>query len=344
MKVTSYHCLFFVACILSGCSRDVRSVIQEAQGAVVSIATYDSAGYSRVERSVGTGTGFFVGHNMVVTCWHVMEWAERASIKVQSGAEYTMVEVLDEDSVNDLILLGIRTDDVPPVLSIEGEEPEEGDKIMVVGNPFGLERSVSEGIVAAIRGLPPYDRIIQITAPVSPGSSGSPVLNMRGKVVGVVSMSLKTGQNLNFAIPSSTLAQLDIQGTPVSLHQWTLRHQVATNKESRPYWEEGDRLYKAGNFEGALSMFEECSRLGPRDVGSLHFVARCQEQLGSLSDAIIGYQKVLALETSTSDSASTLASLGRIYFMIGRRSDGLSIRRWLAAKGYAGLVYELSKF
>src|SRR5207248_4620099 len=87
-------------------------------------------------------------------------------------------------------------------LSLERTSPQEGESIVVIGNPFGLEGSVTNGIVSAVRDIPGFGRIIQITAPISPGSSGSPVVNMQGQVIGVATLQITGGQSVNFAIPS----------------------------------------------------------------------------------------------------------------------------------------------
>src|SRR5439155_24690357 len=78
----------------------------------------------------------------------------------------------------------------------------------VIGNPLGLEGTVSDGLVSAVRDVPELGRMLQITAPVSPGSSGGPVVNMKGQVVGITRGLLKGGQNLNFAVPGDLVARL----------------------------------------------------------------------------------------------------------------------------------------
>src|SRR5262249_16479607 len=84
---------------------------------------------------------------------------------------------------------------------------EIGDQVFVIGNPLGLEGTLSQGIVSALRKLD-QNSLIQITAPISSGSSGGPVLSIDGKVIGVAVATFVRGQNLNFAIPSSYLAKL----------------------------------------------------------------------------------------------------------------------------------------
>lgn len=93
-------------------------------------------------------------------------------------------------------------------LSINASLPEVGERVVVIGSPLGLEQTVSDGIVSAVREVSAFGTIIQITAPISPGSSGSPVVNMKGEVIGVATFQSMIGQNLNFAIPGERIAKL----------------------------------------------------------------------------------------------------------------------------------------
>ena len=104
-------------------------------------------------------------------------------------------------------------------LSLDRTSPQEGESVVVIGNPLGLEGSVSNGIVSAVRDIPTFGRIIQITAAISPGSSGSPVVNMLGQVIGVATLQVTGGQSVNFAIPSERISQLQ-DGTLIALSIW----------------------------------------------------------------------------------------------------------------------------
>src|SRR4029077_2185902 len=99
--------------------------------------------------------------------------------------------------------------------------------------PLGLEGSVTNGIVSAVRDIPTFGRIIQITAPISPGSSGSPVVNMHGQVIGVATLQITGGQSVNFAIPSERIAQLDRTATETSPQQSLGELVVSTSRNKR---------------------------------------------------------------------------------------------------------------
>src|SRR5207249_7642637 len=94
---------------------------------------------------------------------------------------------VDEEA--DLALLGVDSPaDRSRPLTLTSTLPDEGEQVFVIGNPLRLEGSVSNGIVSAVREVPDLGRIIQITAPVSHGNSGSPIYNMRGDVIGIVTV------------------------------------------------------------------------------------------------------------------------------------------------------------
>lgn len=158
--------------------------------------------------------------SLVVTNWHVIENAKSVSVKALDGHSYSVVSIVAFSVDGDLAVLETNA----PIgsyaaLEIATAFPDEGDRVIVIGNPLGLlEGSVSDGIVSALRPLKNAGTVLQITAPVSPGSSGSPVLNMRGKVVGVAAFGLARGQNLNFAMPWYTLARLLSADDPLGLY------------------------------------------------------------------------------------------------------------------------------
>lgn len=106
-------------------------------------------------------------------------------------------------------------------LAVKATLPTIAERIVVIGSPMGLEQTVSEGIVSGVREIPKKGKVLQISAPLSSGSSGSPVVNMKGQVVGVVSFYLIKGQNLNFAIPSQYLIDLKPLKTHKTISEWS---------------------------------------------------------------------------------------------------------------------------
>lgn len=159
----------------------------------------------------GGGTGFFVSSDgLVVTSHHVIYGRTSVTIQTADGREFDGVELLAVDIERDLAVLKVSAK--PKVfLELSDKEASVGDSIVVIGNPLAakeLAATISTGIVSGLRNLTDNTRILQITAPVSPGNSGGPVFSDDGKVIGVISFKLPRGDALNFAIRSEYAKKL----------------------------------------------------------------------------------------------------------------------------------------
>jgi S1-C subfamily serine protease len=176
-----------------------------------------------VKTATGMGSGFFISdQGYVVTNKHVLSDTSKAEIKTAAGSVYKINRIIAEDQDGDLV---IASSDAPaseafPVI-LTGNLPEVGEKIIVIGNPLGiLEQTVSDGIVSAVRRNQKAVEFIQVTAPISAGNSGGPLLNMRGEVIGVAAFQYRQGQNLNFCVAAERLIDLK-NGTLTAASQTT---------------------------------------------------------------------------------------------------------------------------
>jgi trypsin-like peptidase/surface-adhesin protein E len=182
-------------------------IVARSAPAVVTIKTFDEAG-----QAIGLGSGFRVSSGRVVTNAHVVAGASR--VEVFDNNEQLLGTATFAEAVSttvDLAILprlGVRT----AQLAIAPTLPPVGDRVVVIGAPEGLSNTVSDGLVSAVRSIDGRT-LLQISAPISPGSSGGPVLNTRGEVVGVSVSMLREGQNLNFAVPLNDLVAM--LGSPV---------------------------------------------------------------------------------------------------------------------------------
>jgi hypothetical protein len=151
---------------------------------------------------VWTGTGFVVGADgKILTNYHVIRNAKEASVRLANGDRYDTVEVLDVDRRKDIALIKIKAIDLQPLRVGNSGAAQIGDTVYSLSNPLGLyDNTLSEGIISGIRQRDGY-RVLQITAPISHGSSGGPLFNARGEVVGITFESREEGQSLNFAVP-----------------------------------------------------------------------------------------------------------------------------------------------
>lgn len=172
-------------------------IIKKVQASAVLILTYNEEG-----EILGQGSGFFINKNGdIITNRHVLQGARRAEVNIGEGKVYPIIKILSEDKEGDLVCTSVDTpqESVHP-LSLSKSLPEVGEKVIIIGNPFGLEQTVLDGIVSTVLEIPGFRKIIQITAPISAGLSGSPVVNMKGEVIGVATFQLVEGQNINFGI------------------------------------------------------------------------------------------------------------------------------------------------
>ena len=180
-----------------------RQIAQRVFPSVVLLIMEDRNG-----QAISQGSGFVVQPGVVVTNFHVVEGAAAGVAKVVGGRKlHDVTGAVAVDEGRDLILLAIPSIRAPPLPLGDPNKVLVGDPVYAVGNPLGLEGTFSEGIISGIRHVE-ADTIFQITAPVSPGSSGGPILDARGRVIGVATALIEGGQNLNFAVPSSHLVAL----------------------------------------------------------------------------------------------------------------------------------------
>lgn len=187
----------------AGQALDVATVYRRAAPSVAVIISTDAN-----MQPLAYGTGFFVdATGSLVTNYHVIQGAQTVAVRLRGSEDLVLVEsVLALDSVRDLAVLRVPTARSVP-LPLTVTRPVVGERIAAIGNPMGLESTVSEGIVSGIRRFDTYE-LYQITAPISPGSSGGPVLTARGEAIGVATASLQGGQNLNFAVPAAEVDRL----------------------------------------------------------------------------------------------------------------------------------------
>jgi serine protease Do len=156
-------------------------------------------------RGRAVGTAFIIdARGTIVTNYHVVDDAIRIEAKLFDGTRADGVELLEGNEADDLAVLRIEADALPPPVVLGSSEAVEvGERVVVIGNPIGLEHTMTDGMISARR-MFEGKKYIQMSAPVSPGNSGGPVFNQHGDVIGVTVAKL-WGENLNLAIPIDVL-------------------------------------------------------------------------------------------------------------------------------------------
>ncbi len=158
----------------------------------------------------GGGTGFIIDTSgTIATNYHVIQNATDLKVKLMDGTVISELEILAENEPNDLALLRVKTDKaLPPVALGDSDKITVGERAVSIGNPLGLEHTLTDGLVSARRVMQGR-KMIQMSTPVSPGNSGGPVFNSKGEVIGVTTAIYLGGsplaQNLNLAMPINDL-------------------------------------------------------------------------------------------------------------------------------------------
>jgi S1-C subfamily serine protease len=165
-----------------------------------------------IKTDKGAGSGFLIDQSgLIATAFHVVEEADAVQVSTSTGDIFDNVQLVAQDQRRDLAILKVAGFDLPVARLGNSNDLSPGDRLVIVGNPLGIDSlggSVTEGIVSGVRDLGGGFRTIQTDAAISPGHSGSPVLDSAGDTVGIVSFRLVGGESLNFAIPINYLRGL----------------------------------------------------------------------------------------------------------------------------------------
>jgi tetratricopeptide (TPR) repeat protein len=309
--------LFLVSCISA--QDDLPELVKRIKPSSVAIETFDSKG-----NTLSRGSGFFIAPDRIVTNRHVIERSSRVEVHLIDGKKFIVKGVLAVDGEGDLALLQV---DVPKAfaipLPIVRAVPQEGESIVVVGNPFGLEGSVSNGIVSAVREISGYGKIIQITAPISPGSSGSPVVNMYGQVIGIASLQAAEGQSLNFAIPSERILQLKVSDLQ-SFSSLTAETQKNKRSAAEKFYSQGVAQLSRDDYARALQFFERAVELDPNYPEAWYQAGFCYGVLNRHQDALKASRQAARLRP---DWAEAYVNIGASSYALGQYKDAVDAYR-----------------
>lgn len=180
-----------------------KTIATKAFQSTVLISTIDKNG-----QPLALGSGFVIDNGVIATNFHVIENSSGGFVKfIGKEEKYSIKGIIEKSEKYDLAILAIETFNASKLTFGNYDNVSVGDQIYAIGNPNGLEGTFSQGIVSGLRKIE-NDELLQITAPISPGSSGGPVLNQNAEIIGLAVASYKSGQNLNFAIPIKYLKDL----------------------------------------------------------------------------------------------------------------------------------------
>ena len=294
-------------------------LVRRVKPSAVAIETFDARG-----ATLSRGSGFFIASDKIITNRHVIEKSNRVEVHLVDGKKFTAKGVLAIDGEGDLALLQV---DVPQNLAqplpIVQTTPQEGESIVVVGNPFGLEGSVSNGIVSAVREISGYGKIIQITAPISPGSSGSPVVNMRGQVIGVATLQAAEGQSLNFAVPSERIVQMKVGELQTFA---SFSSETVKNKRSaaQSLYSQGLGVLSRDDYARAAAFFEKAVEIDPNYAEAWYQAGFSYGMLGRHAEALKASKQATRLRP---EWASAFVNVGASSFALGQYKEAADAYR-----------------
>jgi tetratricopeptide (TPR) repeat protein len=291
--ILSILIVFLGASIPSNAQDLLPELVRRIKPSAVAIETFDARG-----EKLSRGSGFFIDVDRIVTNRHVIEGAYRAEVHSSNGSVYAVKGVLAVDAEGDITLLKI---DTPAVavrpLPLDKTTPQEGESIVVIGSPLGLEGSVTNGIVSAVRDIPTFGRIIQITAPISSGSSGSPVVNMHGQVIGIATLQITGGQSVNFAIPSERISQLQVVSL-ISLSDLVVTSGRNKRAKAVQLFRDGLSFLSKDDCEKALGYFEKAVESDSNYAEAWAQSGFCNEKLGKHAEALEASKRAVNLRPS----------------------------------------------
>ena len=193
--------------------KPVAELIEQTRRSVAAIASSDRNGDSS-----GVGSGFFVSpENLLITNLHVIGEGRPFTITLPDGKTLEPEEIVGVDREADLVVIKVKGE-APAGLSLgDSSMVRTGQQVLTVGNPLGLNNSVSRGVIAEERELEGRS-MIQVAMPIEPGNSGSPLVDQQGRVVGVI--AIKSASSLGFAVPSNALKRLLENKRPMKIARW----------------------------------------------------------------------------------------------------------------------------
>ena len=282
-----------------------EEIAEKALAATVYLEMKDSTG-----TTLWFGSGFFVKPDQIATNFHVIEGAEQGTAKlVGKDTRYQIEGIIATDKDNDLAVLKVTAYGIPPLSLGDSDTVRVLDDVYVFGNPMRLEGTASKGIISAFRDSNDKNisslnakypkQQIQIDAPISQGSSGGPVLNSKGQVIGI-SVSVHRAldaQNLNFAIPSNYLKALLGEARPAK--------PLSENSQSisaETYFLRGNAKYELGLYHAAIADYTAAIRRKPASASAYYNRGLAKADLKQYTAAIADYTAAIGLKSDFADA------------------------------------------
>lgn len=259
---------------------------------------------------ISYGSGFFVSPTHIVTNFHVIAGAANGTVKlVDIPKKYPIEGLVAIDLINDLALLQVKITGIKPLLLGDSDKVRIGDKVYV-DRQQGI---FANGIISRFQKEPER---FQMTFPISPGSSGGPMLNSEGQIIGVTFMTIISGQDLNFAIPSKYIKKmLDEKGSGTPLAE------SGKHISAETYWNRGNTKFFLRLWESAKLDYDTAINLKPDYVEAYRSRGRVKFGLGQYIAAIADFDKTIHLKP---EYAEAYVDRGRAKFGLDRHTAAIA--------------------
>ena len=318
-----------------------EQIYENVNDAVVVVIAYDFDGNIAKQ-----GSGVVLNDKgYIVTNYHVFAECERMEIKhYDKIIKYN--DIIGVDVEKDILILKIEDNTFPYIPVADINNLKVGQRVYAIGSPLGLENSMSEGIISGLRNVDELRRnFIQITAGISPGSSGGAVVNSKGELIGISTSSLTGGQNLNFVIPISDilLVQIASYSDKKSIELLNLFYKGLNAGQNgkyndavryyseyiklKPdyagaYYNRGNAYYKLGKYTDAISDYTQAIKINPNIANAYFGRGLAYYKLGKYTEAISDYTQAINIKP---DNADSYLGRGNAYGLLGKYTEAIDV-------------------
>jgi tetratricopeptide (TPR) repeat protein len=279
--------LFLLCENLNSQTLSAEQIYEKVKDAVVVILAYDYA-----DELAAQGSGVILNDKgYVVTNYHVLTGNER--LEIMHGEEIIpYVDIIGINVEKDILILKIEEKKFPAVKLGDVKSLKVGQRVYAIGSPMGFENTISEGIISGLRSYEELSKnYIQITASISPGSSGGAVVNDKGELIGISTLTAKEGQNLNFAIPIDDIFNLKIESY--------LNNNAYKDYE---YFYNGIDLLKKGNNADAVKQLSIFIEKYPDNATVYWFRGYAKMEQNNINSAIQDFSTAITIDPNFTEA------------------------------------------
>jgi hypothetical protein len=335
--------LIFLLFAIDGYAKTASEVFDAVSSSVVVVRTFDATGKNR-----GFGSGVALASDLIATNCHVIKGA--ASIEVAHQGKGQLATVRHSDWDRDVCTLAVSGINAPAVVVGHTSSLKVGTRVYAIGAPQGLELTLSEGIISSLHPVE-GGQYLQISAPISPGSSGGGLFDEEGRLIGLPTFYLSEGQQLNFAVPVEWIVELPKRQKEtvnseetttihwlkktmaiikkkdwVSLLAHALRWTEAQPKEANAWFALGLAYSKTGQTAKTIEAYQQVLHINPKNAEAWNNLGNAYIQSGQIAKAIEALQQALRINP---EEAETWGNLGVAYDKSGQKTEVMQVYKRL---------------